>query len=150
MDAPNDFLLLSPLTAEGGIRFEVDGSEGEGGGRGGALRDYTCFEADIHWYFCGVCGVRCFAFMGEGGPREVLIRGEEGGEGEVKRGWMPKPENWKEEDTSYLSINAATLEPGQEGCDLREWTEKGWIVYLDTLNVAEDDRLLKPFVGGMY
>jgi hypothetical protein len=30
---------------------------------------------------------------------------------------------------SYLTVNASTLEAGQEGLDLREWHEKGWIRY---------------------
>jgi len=38
----------------------------------------------------------------------------------------------------------------QEGFDMREWTEKGWVIYLDVLKEVEEDRLEKPFEGGMY
>ena len=113
----------------------------------GGLLDYTCFDKLIHWYFCGTCGVRCFALGGEGELREV---DEPGGEGKKIKVWMPKKEGWEENDTGYLSVNATTLEPGQEGLNLNEWTEKGWIAYLDCKNEAEEDRLGKPHEGGMY
>lgn len=64
--------------------------------------------------------------------------------------WRAKKEGWAEGDTSYLSVNATSLEAGQEGCDLREWHEKGWITYLDILDEKEEDRMEKPFRGGMY
>ena len=32
---------------------------------------------------------------------------------------------------------------------MREWTEKGWVIYLDVLKEVEEDRLEKPFEGGM-
>lgn len=125
----------------GGIK--VDSEEG--------LKDYTCFKGRIHWYFCSKCGVRCFAFMGEGEIRDVVYTGIEGKDEKV-RGWMPKREGWNEgvEKGFYFTLNAVTLEPGQEGCDLREWHEKGWIVYLDELKEVEEDRLGRPFEGGMY
>jgi hypothetical protein len=28
------------------------------------LSDYTCSDGDIHFLFCGKCGVRCLAFAG--------------------------------------------------------------------------------------
>jgi hypothetical protein len=49
-----------------------------------------------------------------------------------------------------LSVNASTLEPGQEGLDLKEWTEKGWIAYLDYKYEVGERRLRKPHDGGMY
>jgi hypothetical protein len=69
---PDDFMLLSPLNPT------------EGG-----LLDYTCFDKKIHWYFCGTCGVRCFAVTGEGEVREVT-----GLEGEDKKtqAWVLKKE----------------------------------------------------------
>jgi hypothetical protein len=51
---------------------------------------------------------------------------------------------------SYLSVNAHTLEPGQEGLDLREWTEKGWIAYLDMKDQVGESRLGEPHEGGIY
>jgi hypothetical protein len=134
IDSPGDFLLLSPL----------DPASGESG-----LRDYMCFAKNAHWYFCGVCGVRCFTVAGEGEVREAEVQ-VEGGK-EKRRVWGVKREGWDEVNgPSYLSVNAATLEPGQEGFDLREWTEKGWIAYFDSKDEIGEDRLLKPHVGGMY
>jgi hypothetical protein len=135
MDTPNDFLLLSPLNPTSG-----------------GLSDYTCFDHRIHWYFCGTCGVRCFAFGGEGVVRGVEV------EGEMRQVWTPKKEGWKEggwreaRDTrpSYLSVNGHTLEPGQEELNLKEWTEKGWITYLDMKDEVGDDRLGEPHDGGVY
>jgi hypothetical protein len=127
-NSPDDFALLTPLDPQND------------------LSDYTCFEAQIHWYFCPKCGVRCFAFMGEGEIKEVEI------EGKVVKAWAPKKEGWVEgtSNTGYLSVNAATLEAAQEGLDLREWAEKGWIAYLDFLGEVGETRLGKPHEGGMY
>ncbi len=84
--------------------------------------------------------------MGEGEVKEVEIGGEK------VRVWAPKEDGWKEgtQYTGLLSVNAATLEAGQEGLDLRQWTEKGWITYLDFLNKVGEDRLGAPYEGGMY
>jgi len=65
--------------------------------------------------------------------------------------WTPHKEGWTEEEgLGYLSVNATSLDVGQEGLDLREWHEKGWIAYLDTLENKEENRMRVPFVGGMY
>ncbi len=65
--------------------------------------------------------------------------------------WMIKREGWNEDTgSSYLSVNTATLEPDQEGLDLREWAEKGWIQYFDSRHEVGEDRLREPHVGGMY
>lgn len=129
ISSPDDFLLLSPLLP----------SE--------ELGDYTCFEANIHWYFCRKCAVRCFAFAGESEVSEREI------DGVKTKVWSAKKEGWIEglsEGTGYLSVNAATLDADQEGLDLREWTEKGWIAYLDIKNSLGEDRLVAPHPGGMY
>ena len=129
MDSANDFQLLSPS----------DPSE---------LSDYTCFNNWIHWYFCPKCGVRCFAFHGEGETKDAEV------DGETRKVWAPKAEGWNESDgpgsNGYLSINAQTLEAGQDGLDLLEWTEKQWIAYVDCLNLVGGMRLKKPFEGGSY
>jgi len=84
--------------------------------------------------------------MGESEIKEAEV------EGEAVKAWAPKKEGWVEgtSNTGYLSVNAATLEAGQEGLDLREWTEKGWIAYLGFLEEIEEARLGKPYEGGMY
>jgi hypothetical protein len=140
-DSPNDFYLLSPIMdsssegARGGIKTGEDG-----------LKDYTCFDDIIHWYFCSRCGVRCFNINGVGEVRDVEV------EGKVVKAWTPKREGWREghQYGCYFSLNATSVEPGQEGFDMREWTEKGLIVYIDCLNETHKDRLGKPFKGGMY
>ena len=73
-----------------------------------------------------------------------------GKEGRGVRAWKPKKEGWTENGTGYLSVNAATLEQDQEGLDLREWHEKGWIGYLDCKEEVGDDRFETPYEGGMY
>ncbi|KAM3067476.1 hypothetical protein ACMFMG_011621 [Clarireedia jacksonii] len=135
----DDFLLLSPTKD-----FEKAG-----------LRSYRCFEAVYNWLFCGTCGVRCFAYNGEAETVKVDLaalgvkglNGEVLGETEV---WRLKKEGWVEGHHNYLSVNATSLDAGQEGCDLREWHEKGWITYIDTLDQKEENRNGKPFRGGMY
>lgn len=75
--------------------------------------------------------------------------GIQGGEGKTQMAWKTKPKgtaNWG----SYLSINAVTLDANQEGLDLREWHEKGWVRYLDCLGEKEEPRFGRPHVGGMY
>jgi hypothetical protein len=127
MDSPNDFQLLAPLNPEHG-----------------GLSDYTCFEKTIHFYFCPKCGVRCFAFSGDSELREIEVGGEK------QQVWTPKREGWIENKTGYLSVNGVTLEPGQEGLNMKEWHEKGWIQYLDAKNDVEEDRLGEPHEGGIY
>lgn len=106
--------------------------------------------------------MRCFAFNGDngGGDGEVVERelevdvpgeGDSGGgkKGERVKVWSPKKEGWVEGDTGYFSVNAHTLDAGQEGLDLREWHEKGWIVYLDMANEGEP-RFGRPHDEGIY
>ncbi|KAF2185582.1 hypothetical protein K469DRAFT_539275, partial [Zopfia rhizophila CBS 207.26] len=125
--APEDFRVLSPIE---------DGEEGKD-----ALGDYTCFDGHIHWLFCNKCGVRCFTWVGEGDlidndlPSDLLERANMDGAEKV---WRPSPlqkvdKPWDEglEGGCYVSVNALTLDQGQEGADLREWVEKGWVHYLD-------------------
>lgn len=84
--------------------------------------------------------MRCFSFAGEGVTREVEI------DGKKQEVWTAKREGWVEgveSGTGYLSVNAATLEPDQEGLNLNEWTEKGWIAYSD----AKNDFFGKPRLG---
>jgi hypothetical protein len=126
INPPLDFQILSPLNPTSG-----------------GLADYQCFIKNCHWYFCGNCGVRCFAFAGEGEVRVEEV------EGEKKEVWGFKAKEWEENDNVYLSVNAVTLEPNQDGLDLREWTEKGWIAYYDKSDVQED-QMGKPHPGDMY
>jgi len=84
---------------------------------------------------------------------ELGVKGKDGEDMGEREVWTPKREGWNEEvirGVRYLSVNAATLDAGQEGLDLREWHEKGWIAYLDCKDYAEEDRLGRPFEGGIY
>lgn len=106
------------------------------------LSDYTCFEARIHWFFCDRCG---FIFTGEGEIRDVNLEGQD-----TKRVWTPKKEGSAGGSSSYLSVNAVTLDADHQGLDLREWTEKNRIAYLDIKDEFGEDKLGKPYPGGMY
>ncbi|KAK0611675.1 hypothetical protein B0T14DRAFT_607725 [Immersiella caudata] len=135
---PDDFLLLSPLDP---LR---------------ELGDYQCFDKLIHFLFCRACGVRCFSFMGEWELNEKEVKDPVSGEVGVRKVWSPK-KGWVEDMTRYMSVNAQTLDAGQQGLDLREWTEKKWVMYLDCLEEKEDDGASsfdtatydRPFAGGM-
>lgn len=94
--------------------------------------------------------------MGEGETIEVDLADIGLGEGKTKA-WRPKKEGWTEGKLShgcYLSVNAFTLEPGQEGLDLREWHENKWMEYLDVLRLGEPDAgkptYERPHPGGSY
>jgi hypothetical protein len=129
---PDDFLLLSPHPSE--------------------LGDYRCFEKKHGWYFCKSCGVRTFGLGGEWVETEVDVEkwsGKEGGEGKTQTAWKTKAKG-DGNGYYYLSINAVTLDAGQEGLDLREWHEKGWVRYLDILAEKGEPRFGRPHVGGMY
>lgn len=115
------------------------------------LNDYTCMDKELHWYFCPKCGVRCFIFCGEGEVVDVNlgeIGAKEGVEGMTKV-WKPKAEGWSSK-TSYLSVNGYTLDQGQDGVDLREWTEKKLVGYVETWFEKGDDTLERPHNGGAY
>jgi hypothetical protein len=73
------------------------GAEGLKVGEGGLL-DYLCVDEIIHWYFCSVCGVRCFGFTGDNEVVEVNIGGKE------VKAWKAKSEGWVENENGYLSI----------------------------------------------
>ncbi|KAK9239576.1 DUF636 domain-containing protein [Lipomyces kononenkoae] len=132
-DSPRDFYLLSPLDIAD-------------------LSDYTCFGKKIHWFFCSNCGVRCFAVMGKGHVVDVDLEAALGKEsnGKTTRVWKVDGENWKEDQTGYLSVNANTIEPGQEGLDLRELGQKRWIQYLDCKDYTGEDRYDYPHEGGTW
>lgn len=131
-----------------------------------ALGDYRCFSKLTSRFFCKACGGRCFALRGEGEFAEVDLKAlgiEENNaasEGGSKvRVWRPKREGWNEtihdpNAKDYLTVNGFAIDAGQEGFDLREWTEKKWIGYLDGLNRYEEkgseERFDRPYQYGAY
>jgi hypothetical protein len=56
--------------------------------------------------------------------RDGLSRGMREGRREW-RGRRARGIGWR----IILSVNANTIDFGQEGLDLKEWTEKGWAIY---------------------
>lgn len=80
--------------------------------------------------------------------------GAEKSGGERTKVWRCKKEGWKEGRvegrTSYLSVNAHTIEPGQEGLDLREIVDKKWVAYLDILNGKDEGSFDYPQRGGTW
>ncbi|KAI8817513.1 uncharacterized protein EV422DRAFT_540978 [Fimicolochytrium jonesii] len=136
------------------------------------LGNYTCFSGKLNFLFCRTCGVRCFILRGKGevvdvepgtdlaaaiarvSPQPHHKNGEvhSAPDGKTKV-WRPRKDGWIEGcagSTSYLSVNATSLDAGQEGLDLREWREKQWILYLDCLAEKEEDRFDRPCTGGLY
>jgi hypothetical protein len=132
-DSPRDFYLLSPLDEAG-------------------LSDYKCSDNVLRWFFCSNCGVRCFTFTGESEVVDVdleVVLGKDS-EGKTTKVWKCKAEGWKESKMAYLSVNALTIEQGQEGFDLREILDKKWLAYLDCKEYKEKDRFDYPQVGGTW
>ena len=128
----NDFLLLSPTDP-----FQE-------------LGDYLCFDKELHWFFCKQCGGRCFTYAGEEENVEVDL-GALGVPGEAEG---KKTKVWKHKGgPAYLSVNGYAIDAGQDGLDLREWTEKKWLQYFDMLPEREK-RLRRtydrPHAGGAY
>jgi len=74
------------------------------------------------------------------------------GEKKKVKGWGIKREDWEGElgNDGYLSVNAVTLDQRQEGLDMREWTEKGWVLYYDTRKEVEEEQMGRPHEGDMY
>lgn len=141
LDAPNDFMLLSPLIGTESAN-EV-------------LGNYQCNARLSNWYFCKKCGVRCLTVRGEGEIVDADVDAVLGKEstGETQKVWKPKCEGWKEfspDRTSYLSVNATTLDQTGDAVDLREWTERKWIAYVDTKERTGERRFDRPHPGGMY
>lgn len=138
-----DFYLLSPLDP------------------GKDLGDYTCFEKDIHFYFCPKCGVRCFSFYGKGkviqiDPR-VLQGREEAAEAE-KPGvcrvvWRVVDDpDARDGKGPYLSINAHTIEVDQ-GLDMRKLTDDKLVMYVDCRGQDDEHGLQNyeyPHAGGSW
>jgi hypothetical protein len=134
--APRDFVLLAPTDpfAE--------------------LLDYQCSDNVTHWLFCPTCGARCIV-VGDKNKTETVDIDLEAWLGEESTGkhttvFRMQEKNWDETKGDYLTVNATTLDAGQEGLDLREWHEKGWVMYLDCLDYKEDNRQERPHRGGQF
>lgn len=90
--------------------------------------------------------------------------GGDGEEGKVQKVWVTHPKGeYTETDQEgnevtrplhYVSVNATTLDQGQEGLDLRDWHEKGWVFYVECWKRKpgenSKERFGSPHEGGMY
>jgi hypothetical protein len=145
-----EFILLSPINESGASHIKREGGEGIGEG----LKDYQANNGGVHWWFCETCSVRCFAHRGPGEIVSVDLDHWKKNGGERISGstkvWALKEGN--KADDEYLSVNAVTLDAGQDGLDLREWHERKWICYGDYLHDVdyEEDAFGRPPKGGTY
>jgi hypothetical protein len=143
IDPQEDFILISPANLD-------------------ELGDYRAFSKTQGWYFCKSCGVRVFGVAAEWEKVDIDVEkwaerksSEEEGKLQpvlkTKATTRTRTVDGKEvtKDYHYVSINAVTLEPGDE-IDLRMWHEKGWLLYVDCRSRTEGPRLGKPHEGGMY
>jgi hypothetical protein len=145
-DPVNDFMVLAPLDP---------------------LKDLSNYQLrpeGMNLLFCPTCGVRCFHIEGPQGKdvgvvveRDIaaegidLAKAKVKGDGTKVKVWVPNPDGWKEEEENWLRINATSLDAEQEGLDLREWTEKKWIQYVNWLDEVDGARSYeKPFRCGAY
>ena len=127
-------------------------SPGDPDAPGSGMGKYKCGNKYLDWYFCATCGVRCFTICGKTEVVEVELPTEFGQD--RANVWRPMKghEGWTEGQggNSYFSLNATTLDAGQEGLDLRSIHEKGWVVYVDGLDDVGERRAGEPHRGGMY
>ncbi|KAH7383053.1 hypothetical protein BKA64DRAFT_175503 [Cadophora sp. MPI-SDFR-AT-0126] len=140
--SPEDFMLLTPLDPIT------------------ELGDYTCNNGLIHWLFCKKCAGRCFIFAGKGETAEVDldemgVLDKSGGKMGKRTVWRPKAEGWDEEREPgcYLSVNGYTVDSGQEGFELGEFTANKWVGYMDCLEAngpEREPRYDKPYDGGAF
>ncbi|KAF2870484.1 DUF636 domain protein [Massariosphaeria phaeospora] len=130
------------------------------------LGDYRVNDKKIGWYFCKTCGVRPFAVAGawEQVDLDVAEWAGKEGDGKTQKVWRTKPADVQAtvegkqvtKNMHYVSVNAVTLEPregeGDNGVDLREWHDKGWIFYVEsrTGSGGSKVRFGEPHHGGMY
>ena len=143
IDPPADFVVLSPLSPDT------------------ELGAYKCFAENSTFYHCKNCGVRCFTYGGPPGVNEEVDLGQWRGEEperKMTKIWMPKEGEWKKvvngkevvDPGCYLSINGVTIEPGQDGFDMKEFNEKGWIAYCDSRERKHPVRYGEPHKWGTY
>ncbi|KND88893.1 hypothetical protein TOPH_06423 [Tolypocladium ophioglossoides CBS 100239] len=116
----DDFLLLSPLDP-----FRD-------------LGDYQCYDKVLHFFYCKTCAVRCFIFGGEGEVVDVdLAALGVSGAGQAGKGtkaWRPKRDGGRPKYGNYLSVNGHSVDAGQKGFDMRELTDKKYVLYCDCLS----------------
>lgn len=143
INVSDDFILTSPSTIE-------------------ELGDYRAFTGKIGWYFCKKCGVRIFGLGGKWKQADVDIEkwAGEKSEGRMQKVWKTTPDpdfmvevpgKTEKKQIHYLSVNAVTLDP-DDGIDLREWHDKGWIFYVDNREKKGGTKVRfgEPHPGGLY
>ena len=176
---------LIGFESSAGMGGEKADKEGEGNDeKEEGLANYQCFSKQISWYFCKTCGVRCFAYGGpdDGVVQDLDLETwslqeqtypsqdtastdtantQDQTKNTKTRVWHPLTGTWttpegRTKQSVYLSVNATTIEPDQPGFDLKEWHEKGWIVYGDWKNFNKEGgaevgrRFGTPWNSGCY
>jgi hypothetical protein len=136
-NAPTDFMLLQPKTS-------VDG-------HANGLAMFRCHGGKLNFTFCAKCGVRCFSYAGEWENADIQLPGSEA----LITVSRPRAVGIEDSQKRYLSVNMHTMDANQAGLDLREWHERGWIMYWNWLDddssiPLEERRAMKPFPGGVY
>jgi hypothetical protein len=123
------------------------------------LFEYRCNAKHCGWYSCKTCGVRVLGLIGEWEQIELDVEKWAGreSEGKTRKVWKTNGEEKTMEvggktitKPFYLSVNAVTLEPGEE-IDLRKWHENGWVFYVESRRKdGTPMRMGEPHEGGMY
>ncbi|KAI1907667.1 hypothetical protein LOZ12_004374 [Ophidiomyces ophidiicola] len=111
------------------------------------LSVYNCFEGKLNWFFCSTCGVRCFTAGADGLTEEIDLEVKLGKPSEGK---MTKIWRMDEHNPGYHSVNAHTIDQDQEGFDLRDFSDKKWVKYLDCKEEVSPGRYNYPQNGGTW
>jgi hypothetical protein len=86
---------------------------------------------------------------------EMGVEDGDGGKMGKRTIWRPKAEGWDEQSDSgcYLSVNGYTVDSGQEGFELGEFTANKLVAYVDCLELEGPEREPRydmPYKGGAF
>ena len=86
---------------------------------------------------------------------EMGVRDRDGSKMGKRTIWRPKAEGWSEQrgPGCYLSVNGYTVDSGQDGFELGEFTANKLVGYVDCLELNGPERELrydKPYEGGAF
>lgn len=85
---------------------------------------------------------------------ELGVRDRNGGRMGKRTIWRPKAEGWDEVNSGYyLSVNGYTVDAGQDGFQLSDFTANKWVGYMDCLELKgpeREPRYDRPYEGGAF